>query len=615
MTGMSSAQSTLNRSSKNRLGLLLKQYYDDPALSMGSSDVAASAAEEYSLPRLEKLKTESLIAKAVESLRSYKEAESDLRMLLHNNCDKLLKGVHVVCDIRQGSREVDESGLDLERVFSNIQLNESEEIQKYTTLQARQTTIDMIKQLERFPSDVLMSTTATVEQKIRLYLEIREEIFLPLSSKYLFISKIFETSRQIVEDELVPRLVSENETDGKTRVALLMDLFPRGHSKHGEVMQQYVELEIAQLDAKLSDTINRSWSFSESLTCLKSAVETLFVCREFDDANLVLDEKLSSDLLPRASALVVRSVGTLNGIEETMENIQAAAAVHLRIPRLSRNFLIDFSKSAIFSWIKAQFKTAARVCVEEYLPPLLASSSFGPCCDVIHTRCCTVIAQSKEFIVSAIDRSDDLGLAVEIDDDMFGVEAIMTDVVEYYEGICVTNTVELEVLIKMLKLFKFLQTRRTLERTLNAVGDVFQVTTKHPENKVIGKASHDILKLIGEWVGADESRLGNAIKDGGGLVTVLDPISSSQKLVGGLPGTSQGIPPLDVGTFIVCAFHYKAKREEIKQMKEEARNVLNDSNERTLPDWIERLVGGPSSEFALTLNAMIDEKTQSNNVY
>ncbi|TEB18269.1 hypothetical protein C9890_0430 [Perkinsus sp. BL_2016] len=571
-----SAQSTLNRSSKNRLGLLLKQYYDDPGLSLGSGASGTDLADEYSLSRLEKLKTDSLMAKAVESLRSYKEAESDLRMLLYNNCDKLLKGVHVVSDIRQGSRDVDAWGRQLDQEAGKIRISSaSARIERYNDLRRNQ---------------------LLVEQ----YLKLRQDIFIPLCDRFPLVGKVYEASRTTVEQDLVPLLM----IDGKSRVAILMDLFPRGHEKHGEVMQQFVELEIAKFDDKLCSF--HVWSFEEAVGFLKAIVETLFVCREFDENCEVFGDKISHDLLPRASALVIKSVGSIaqRPGEEAIELIQSAAGAHLRIPRVSRKFLSVFSKSAIMAWVDCQFRSAARVCSTEYLPPLLASSAFGACCDVIHTRCCTVMASIGQFIQYAVDRCDDLSLTP---GDLIDDVSFEPQVVEYYKAVCVPCSMdedEFELVVKYMKMNKFLHSRRTVERTLNAMADVFQQAESPTagDHGIVGTSSHAILRLLGEWVGHDETRMEKAIKEG--LIPVLDApqrptmtvskrpteldateMIHSRKLVLP-PSPGHGLATLDVGVFMVCAFYYKAKREEVRLSKETL-GAYRDSP--IVPEWIERL--------------------------
>ena len=99
LSAMSSSD-TMNK--KSRLGLLFKEYYEEMVTAVTSNQ----RSDYYSLNKLKLLKTEPLMSKAVESLRSYKEAELELRMLLYNNCDKLLEAVQVVVDIRSGSNEL-----------------------------------------------------------------------------------------------------------------------------------------------------------------------------------------------------------------------------------------------------------------------------------------------------------------------------------------------------------------------------------------------------------------------------------------------------------------------------------------------------------------------------
>jgi len=596
MTG--SAQNTINRS-KNRLGLLLKQYYDDPGLGLGGP----AQDDEYSLAKLQKLRSDALMGKTVESLRSYKEAESDLRMLLYNNCDKLLKAVHVVCDIREGSRAVEQSASELDSIVNRDWTAETQSLGPYNQLLAAQRVLDLVAELESVGEKILRESRIPVQDRIKLFLEIRETVFDKLSYRFGLIGKISRDCRTIVEEELVPRLMSEASDDivdslqreaRRSRVGLLMALFPRGHPRHGEIMEHFVELEIANFDDKLRGL--PAFGVQETLTNLNSLVGLLFVCQEFE--NKEMSDKIATDLVPRASEQIVKSVQMFGisgaSVEEVLEAIQTATNAHLRIPQVSEKSLSEFSKSCLKAWIKFQFRSAANACVTEDLPPLLAASAFGACCDVIHTRCCTVIAQAN----------DAEGL----------FEDVLACVYEYYEiaalPTLVGDTDVFETSVKGLKMLKFIATRHTVERTLNALADIFAHEEVQVERPVVASAMHAEVRLMGEWVGHSAERLERAVKEG--LVPVLDAPANatrsskrpseldsaemvhSRKLL--LPAS--GLPTIDVGVLIVGALYYRAVREAVISGEQ----GLEDR--AIVPEWLDKLVGGPSSESSQILNAM-----------
>ena len=597
MTG--SAQSTINRSSKNRLGLLLKQYYDDPALSLGSA--GTESGDDYSLGRLEKLKSDALMARTVESLRSYKEAESDLRMLLYNNCDKLLKAVHVVCDIREGSREVETSAVQLEAIVSGKDdlLNTSTPgLCRYQQLLACRRVIECVESLESLCEIFIKNHDISAREKINIYLEIREQIFDSLAVRFPLIASIDTRLRSVVEGELVPLLMvgTDDKQARKSRVALLMDLFPRGHARHGEIMQQFVELEIASFDEKLRGIPLENPQ--ETMANFNAIVSILFVCREFDDGELGV--KILSDLVPQASSQIVKSIELYGNIgscvDEVLDFIQTATNAHLRIPQVSNQVLETFSRSCLEAWIDFQFKSAARACVSEDLPPLLAASAFGACCDVIHTRCCTVIALAND----AISRAGDDPCFPHVLDCVFG----------YYESVCqpVFSEEIFDTLVRSLKLAKFLTSRRTVDRTLNALAEIFASEEDVVERPVVVASAHAVIRLLGEWVGDSYERLERAVKEG--LVPVLDVCAvmrpgkrqseldstemvHSRKLL--LPNPSSVFPTLDVGVLIVAALHFKALRESV---------LSGNPRSTAVPEWIERMVGGPQSEGCQILSAM-----------
>ena len=596
MTGIdqsSSAQSTINRS-KNRLGLLLKQYYDDPALNLGSS----SSVDFFSMDRIEKLKTDQVMGKVVESLRSYKEAESELRMLLYNNCDKLLKAVHVVCDIRQGSHELADRASQLSNLMKTTTgISSLQGVSRYEELLAQQSILESIEKLSIFPEKFLRNFEISLEDRVGTYLKLRDELFDPLEKMGL-LGHVSSACRRIVEEELVPQLMSDaangaSEVRGSlhaqraSRYGLLTDLFPPEHFRHLEIMQQFVELEIAGIDEKLS-TIQSNCQ--EAVSVLTSLINLLFICTEIGEETFT--SKIQDDLIPRASETIISTIGR-DKMCGGVEFLKSATSAHLRIPNLSPVALNRFADSALSAWIESQFRSAARSCVTEFLPPLLAASNFGACCDVIHTRCCAVIISVRD----ALDEDMHAPL------DMF---AHMVDV--YYSLVCRVNFnhPSLGDLTQFLKMVKFIVNRKTYIRTLHALDDIFEVSSEDRPDSVVTQALNRLVCVtVGEWIGHDVEKLKLAINEC--LVPVLDAT------VGGVSGPAHARPKeldmaervharrlelvypagmlgLEFGVFAVTARFLRACREA---------NV-----EPSVPEFVYTLVGGQKSEFAQTLVTM-----------
>ena len=511
-----SAGNTLTVNSKTRLGLLLRQYYDDPA-------GLAAAKPDYSLARLKKMKTEPLMARAVESLRSYKEAESDLRMLLYNNCDNLLKAVQVVCTIREGSHGLVDDAARLGPVSEKLV---GVDVEAFTAVSAQMDLAERIEALTHIPV-VLKDSSVSVEERVKTYLRVNEDVFATATvGKYPLVQRIAAQARSIVEEELVPALMSEATTGGDvqgslhakklSRVNLLMDLFPSGHAKHEEVMQQFVELEIAGLEDRLvGGRAPGVVKLSETLGVFNSLINVWFLLQDVK-GDTSLSDKVRDVLLPTASEHMLDAICSDDSVD--VDSMQAAINAHLRVPRVSKEAIARFTASAVKRWIVCKFRGAARICVNEDLGSLLAASAFGACCDVTHTRCCTVVVAVNEFLSSAEFVADP--------SDFFShtVEAICG----YYETVAVppsaaslSHEEQYVHLIKVLKMNKFMFNRKTIERSVNALVDIFgcddEVTGS---SQVIPGITLKVVKLLGEWTGCDHRRLQRVIEDG--LGSVLD---------------------------------------------------------------------------------------------
>jgi hypothetical protein len=611
-----SATSTINRS-KNRLGLLLKQYYDDPSLLVGQA-----GTNELSFDRLERLKTDALMGKSVESLRSYKEAEGELRMLLYNNCDKLLKAVHVVCEIREKSHELADDASKLDTVVSDRRFVDPDSTaMQYAQLLAQKNLIDALTALKDVPTRVLRNTDLSLETRIGFFLKLKEELFDVVSRKFSLIHDLASECRSVVDNELVPVLMRDAASIGSSdvfgslhsqrasRLGLLMDLFPQSHERHGEIMEQFVELEIAGIDEKLINEPSFRVSAKDGLGRLNSLINLVFIASELRDPTL--GSKIKDDLLPRASQAILASMAQDPTV--SVDLVRAATAAHLRIPNVSSSSIDRFASLAISACMQAQFRSAARTCVNEDLPSLFAASAFGPCCDVIHTQCCSAIALVKEFLTLACTEEDELSHAASAS--VVGELAHL--VADYYQQVALTPpgaTEDMFVhLTKALKMMKFINNRKTVDRTVNALCDIFSESID-PEEGVVEKIIHRLVCLLGEWVGDSEDRLLKAINEG--LVPVLD---ASSKAAGPAIGTrpseidnaervharrlvfssslSHGLLSLETGVYMVSATYLKAVRE----------TAMLDSRQTpatSLPDLAMKLAGGPASEYGQNLQAM-----------
>jgi hypothetical protein len=428
-----------------------------------------------------------------------------------------------------------------------------------------------------------------------MYLKLRDELFDPLGNLGL-LDQLSCVCRRIVEEELVPQLMSDaangaSEVRGSlhaqraSRYGLLTDLFPPEHARHLEVMQQFVELEIAGIDEKLS-TIQSNCD--EAVSVLTSLINLLFICTEIGEETF--SSKIEDDLIPRASEGIISSIGR-DSMCGGIEFLKSATAAHLRIPNLSRLALTRFSDAALSAWIECQFRSAARSCVSEFLPPLLAVSNFGACCDVIHTRCCAVI----------------IGVRDALDEDIHASLDTFTKMVDlYYSLVCRGSLSEVSLVqfTQCLKMFKFIVNRKTYIRTLHALDDIFEVSSgDRPESVITQAVNRLVCVTLGEWIGHDVDKLKLAINEC--LVPVLDPTGvagpakvrpkeldmaeriHARRLELVYPSGMMG---LEFGVFALTARFLRACREAEVQS--------------TVPELVCTLVGGKQSEYAQTITTM-----------
>ena len=553
---------TINRGGArgNRLGLLLKQYYDAPN-EFGDDE---SKTNEYSLVRLQKLKTEPLMARAVESLRSYKEAESELRMLLYNNCDKLLEAVQVVCDIRECSGGLVTEADQLTSVVGRVKSGASEGVMgQFQTVLARQDLINQIEQLTQLPV-WLEKADEEVDEKLKMYIRFSSELASTTSHLPVIVT-VFEKSKRVVEDRLVPALMNEAALGGglsTTRLNLLLELFPAGHERHSEILLQFIQFEVVGFDELLS---KRAKAFvskigvptrTECLSTFNGIITALFLTQDTGVAELI--EKVRDDLLPRASKSVLLSLIHSHEPDATLESscefIQNAISAHLRIPMVSRLAVAEFTRVAILNWIEARFVAASKTCVSEDLVALLAASAYGACCDVIHTRCCTVVVDVHQFLSQAEFVDDPSGFAPDV----------LLLVRRYYELVTLPVTLagtvsgedQFAILLKLMKMNKFLFNRKTVDRSVKAVIDIFDQdddddvggTGGSEIESVVPIATFQLIKLMGGWASNDTGRLEKVIEQG--LANVLDSAATPAAGGGGSGRFKSAAEELDLAEIV-----------------------------------------------------------------
>ena len=505
----------------NRLGLLLKQYYDDP--SGIRDEMNNRGGSEFSLSKLEKLPTEPLISRAVESLRSYKEAESDLRMLLYNNCDKLLEAVQVVCSIREGSWDLGEQADDVaacaEKINSGTTMQSSAWGAEHSACLRKQSVLALIEELLRFPR-WLRRIGGGIEAKLSRYLRVNDLFLSKLGPRYPLVAKLADDCREIVDSELVPVLLNDSaqsKQGSKSRLALLLDLYPAEHAKRRDVLLQFAELETAGLEEALThkNYFHAKNKDRKSLSLFNAVLNTLFLAHDLCAQEL--EEKLRDDLVVRASDNI--KLHLVEEPEDMCELVEEAVTAHARIPNLSRSGIAQFKKSLLIAYVEYKFRDAAKLFVSEDLPPLLAANAFSSCCDVVHTRCCTALLAVQQCLARCCEDS--------VSDYMQEIVRVLR---EYYERCTLvapgSSPVDLDSLVKLLKMNKSLHTRKTVERSLNALVEIFGLEDNLPEPvlaKIDGVIPHSFsraVKLIAELPGNSLNLLNSVIQ---AISLVLEP--------------------------------------------------------------------------------------------
>lgn len=605
--------STIGRN--NRLGLLLKQYYDDPSGTMalgGERDQPFN----FSIDKLEKLSTEPLMAKAVESLRSYKEAESDLRMLLYNNSDKLLEAVQVVSAIRDGSDALCQHADTLvaaacgEKSFISSQGDgNSHHSFAYVKNLKKKSVVNGIEKLEKLPKWLKNSSCTTnirkIESRIAYFLTVSEK-YSNSERRYSVIDSILQKARSVIDNDLVAVLLNESaasskRTGHKTRLNLLLDLFPSGHSRRSEILQQFIELEIAGFEESLS----KQQSAEDSLTLFNAVLDTLFLAHELGVSDLV--EKLKEDLVARASRKIVDSIAPL---EQMSDFIEEALAAHARIPHVSPAGIAEFRKQALVAWIRSRFAEAAKIFIAEDLPSLLASEAYGACCDVVHTRCCAALVSVHQC------------LSTETVSDIFHRE-ISEAIREYYgrSTLAAPTSDDMDQttvwLVHLLKVNKTIFNRKTVSRSLNALNEMFaqDFVASAEDSSVIALNVFRIIKLIGESVSCSIPRLVGVVEkiaqilessgENGGRFSLPSELNAAEtvharKLI--FPSNDHSaLVSLEMAVSIVlCVF--------LKNSRELGGQGLKLKSERDkLADLAAKYIGQPDSDHMQAVSAMLKD--------
>ena len=513
----SSSQSTVNR--KSKLGLLFKQYYEEPSQVGGES---WRKALEYSIERLKKLKTEPLMSKAVESLRSYKEAESELRMLLYNNCDKLLEAVQVVVDIRSGSNDLVARAHQLVEASEHLadRRTPDEGMAKLHAAMDQKAILEKVEAVLKFPEILqsgIQNATSPASSLLKQYLRVKSEFFALYSRRFVLVNQVADQCLKIVESQLVPVLMEE-VTDKGGNFKLILEMYPEGHPRHAEAVGRYLEVELMHhtmvlADRRLAFISSAPVACSECLSTFNAVITTLFLAPP-PTVGIIQD-----DLLPLASSQIRDAVRLDEKFvpNEMADFIQNATAAHSRIPGVARSFVSSFRRSCCLAYVEGRLLHAARTVVQDDLPSLLASSSFGPCCDVIHTRCCTVVVEAHAFL-SAVEEVGELS------DFVLTILALIR---RYYETVLVpewAQTWDLALLLKLVKMNKFVLNRETISRSTNSLVEIFNFNDEYEELGAVSAAAMlKLVKLTAVFVGSDFSKLKLAIDE---LSNVLESGSS-----------------------------------------------------------------------------------------
>ena len=463
------------KKNSGRINLLLKEYY-------AQSDDSAKE-NPYDLTKMEKLRTDALIAKSVESLRAYKEAESELRMLLFNNCDKLLDAVQVVVSIRTGSTNLvdlsthlSQSGNRLDLITSRRNTNpETKQLESLIKLEKTVCAIEQILEMPKF----LKSPTMSFDEKLKTYLRFRSKVFKSLS-KYPLINRAALESLAVVESEIVPRINRTFEN-----LKLLLELYPDQSSPNREaIISSYLETELTRIDKIEAE------SPEKNLETMKHLLELLFLGYELKNGDVYV-VRIRDHLLPKSSHNILQS---LEKDSAKMEGDFFADFVraHMRIPGIDMQQVDAVIRAAIEQCIRCKFESGVAVSDQR---------QEG---DLVHTQCCAVIVDVYEWISKVIDCLSEL-LVFKSED--FANPCVLSCIKAYYR-------LSLAGVDDALSVIKHVNNRRMFMRSMNAARDIFDLPIDDVADPgFILDCLFEELKRIGACIGSDVSCLETKLKE------------------------------------------------------------------------------------------------------
>jgi hypothetical protein len=473
-----------------RINLLLKEYY--------SQSDELLQENPYDLKKMEKLKTDALMAKSVESLRSYKEAESELRMLLFNNCDKLLDAVQVVVSIRTGSTSLIDLSNDLSQSGNRLDLitsrrNTNPETKQLQGLIKMEKTVDTIERILDLPN-FLESSELPPKDKLKTYLKLRSEVFTHKSlSKYPLIDRAEIESLSVVETAIVPQLDRNFEN-----LKLLLELYPTNSDKRERIIVDYLDNEL--VDGVALETPE------ENLDLMKHLLDLLFIGNELRAGDVYVG-RIRDQLLPQTSRRIIESLSN-NFSSEVIVNAETGGRffteclrAHMRIPGVDMMQVEIVIREAIETCIRSKFVSGVSVPAKRHEG------------DLIHTQCCAIIVDVYEWLTKVIDGLSEW-ISLKLDD--FAHPCIRSCVDEYYR--LSLNGVE-DVLV----LLKHVNNRRMYVRSVNAVYEIFDLPQDIANSDFIIDCLYSELKRIGATLGTDvlclETRIGE-VKDALSMWTI-----------------------------------------------------------------------------------------------
>ena len=481
---------------KSKLGLLFKQYYDDPA--QVSVDNGMS---EYSIDRLRLLPSDSLMSKTVESLRMYKEAESELRMLLYNNCDKLLEAVQVVVDVRIGSGDLVDKAMGLVQTSEGLVADRSCAKTPMSEFQRSLSEVLFLAKLEEYVLN--FPTALKTSASLGDYLCVRREIFEPYSKQFGKISHVYVECAKIIDEQVVPSLLA-GDRDAHT-IKLLLELYPEGHSLHVEIISQYIEVEIEAFRNR-----PRDMTVETAIETFSNLVSTLFL----GDVFSVNGQVIIQELLPEASGQIVRA---MRGIVTDVASLaETAGLAHLRVPGIDFQYVNDFKRACLLAWIDGCLVRAGENVILEDLPPLFKAQAFGACCDAIHTRFCAVIVEVYTCAPPEFRSC---------------VPEIIPLVAAYYERVLlprVCGDVGLEWLLSVLRMNQTVRVRGTVHRSVSSLLEIFDFDDEYEEVAHL-ECEGLVLMLIGDWVGTDLEKFDLAVTQLGSVFVHNEPTAVPNK--------------------------------------------------------------------------------------